>query len=72
MRALGSKNPIIFCPHNFKITQETTVGPRIARIRIVRIHYSAILFLVQKYSNSVIPRNSVITKTEMEKGIQIV
>ena len=53
-----------------KLEKSTTVSPRIARIQIVRIHYSTILFLVQKYSNSAIPRNSAITKAK--NGIQIV
>ena len=47
-----------------------TGGPRIARIRTVRFHYSAVLFLVQKYSNSAIPHYSAITKAK--NGIQIV
>ena len=43
-----------------KIDWLTTVSPPIGRIQIVWFRYRAILFLVQKFSNSTIPQNSVI------------
>ena len=41
------------------------VSPRIARIRIVRIHYNVILFLSRNIQIMQIPQNSVITEFEI-------
>ena len=59
---LGSKSKI---DH-----KSSTVSPRIGQIEIVQFDNRAVLFLVQKFSNSAIPRNSAIILSK--KCVQIV